>query len=161
MRNNLGVSQKYLGAKEIFTWGVISVMQSRIDVTKMFVITNSFIHSFIQAISYSYKWLLSPYVCAGAISGTAFFFFSMFNLPSLLFNHMGYIYTNYFNVFPTITRIYVSSGVVTMDWFFLLIMGQIFLLITADMIDMKNDRYGTFYHESESLKSIFICMPRL
>lgn len=49
---------------------------------------------------------------------------------------MGYIYTNYFNGFLTNTRNYVSSGVVTVDWFFLLIMGQIFLLITV----------GTFYY---------------
>lgn len=125
----------------------------------LLLLIHSFIHSFKQSVIPTSGYWAPMYVLV--LYQVLHFFFSMFNLPSLLFNHMGYIYTNYFNVFPTITRIYVSSGVVTMDWFFLLIMGQIFLLITADMIDMKNDRYGTFYHESESLKSIFICMPRL
>lgn len=70
VRNNLGVSQKHLGAKEIFTWGMISVMQSRIDVTKMFVITNLFIYSFKQStIPTSDYW--APMYVVGAIRGTA------------------------------------------------------------------------------------------
>lgn len=84
MRNNLGVSQKYWGAKEVFTCGMISVMQSRIDVTKMFVITNLFIHSFKQSIIPTSDYWAPMYV-VGAIWGTADAVGGMINMvPSIM-----------------------------------------------------------------------------